>query len=256
MLMLPLQGKRILVTRTRQQASSLAEQLEALGAIPILIPSIELVPPETYASLDAALQHIETFDWLIFTSANAVEVFGQRRVPGPIPKRVAVIGPATAKAAQAAGLHVDLIPQRYVTESLAEALTPEVAGRRVLLIRAEEARDVLPESLTQAGAVMTIAPAYRNQIPVASVSSIRRIFSSPESYPHAVTLTSASTARSLVALMDAAGLALPSDIALVSIGPITSQALRELGHEPATEAREATIPALVEALVSLFSRDV
>ena len=252
--MLPLTGKRILVTRTRQQSSDLAAGLEALGAVPILIPAIEIVPPESYTPLDNALEQLDTFDWLLFTSANAIEVFARRRVPGRVPKRVAVIGPATAKAAQAIGLNVDLIPPRYVAESFAEALSPQVAGCRVLLVRAAEARDVLPDSLTQAGASVTIGPAYRNQIPAASISLIREAFDSPKHYPAAVTLTSASTARSLIALLNASGMTLPPGIALASIGPVTSEAIRDLGYEPAIEATEATIPALIDAVGKLFGR--
>jgi uroporphyrinogen-III synthase len=251
--MLPLAGKRILITRTRQQASSLAAQLEAIGAVPVAIPAIEIVPPETYAPLDAALRRLDTFDWLLFTSANAVEVFAQRRTPGLAPKRVAAIGPATAKAAELAGLTVNLVPSRYVAESLAEALTPQVAGCRVLLIRAAEARDVLPEFLSSTGADVTIASAYRNQIPETSVSAICNVFSSVETCPQAITLTSASSARSLVALLNIAGITLAPEIALASIGPITSEAIRELGYEPAAEATEATIPSLIEAVKALFT---
>ncbi len=275
-----LQDKRILITRTRRQASELAAQFEALGAIPILIPTIEIVPPETYSPLDTALAHLETpegksFDWLVFTSANAVEVFHQRRehsgqpqspgAPRPDSRtwvsatrersfpRIAVIGPATAKAVQGIGLHVDLIPPRYIAESLAEALVPKAPGKRILLIRAAEARDILPEALTAAGATVTIADAYRNQIPADSIVELRRLFGSPDSYPDAITFTSASTARNLVALLDAAGVTLPDSVALISIGPITTRALRDLGLEPGIEAAEPTLPALVEAVENYFN---
>ncbi len=248
-----LQDKRILITRTRRQASELAAQFEALGATPILIPTIEIVPPETYSSLDAALAQLETFDWLLFTSANAVEVFHQRRDRSLTPRRIAVIGPATAKAVQGIGLPVDLIPPQYIAESLAEALIPEAPGKRILLIRAAEARDILPETLAAAGATVTIADAYRNQIPADSIAALRRLFGSPPSYPDAITFTSASTARNLVALLDAAGVDLPASIALVSIGPITSRALRNLGLEAEIEAVEPTLPALVEAVKNYFN---
>jgi uroporphyrinogen-III synthase len=252
--MLSLTGKRILVTRTRQQSSELAARLEALGAVPILVPTIEIVPPESFTPLDNALAQLDSFDWILFTSANAIEVFSQRRIPGLVPKRVAVIGPATAKAANALGLHVDLIPPQYVAESLAETLRPQIAGCRILLIRAAEARDILPESLTQAGAFVTVAPAYRNQIPATSISLIREVFDSPQHYPDAVTLTSASTARSLVALLNASGLTLPLRVALASIGPVTSEAIRDLGYAPAIEATDATIPSLINAVEKLLNQ--
>jgi uroporphyrinogen-III synthase len=251
--MLALQNKRILVTRTRHQASDLAARLEALGAIPILIPTIEIVPPETYAPLDAALAQLESYDWLVFTSANAVEVFHKRRNPSLLPKRIAVIGPATARAVQGIGLEVDLIPPKYVAESLAEALTPEVSGKRVLLVRAADARDILPEMLAAAGAMVTAAEAYRNQIPPDSFPALRQLFNSPANYPDAVTFTSASTARNLIALLEAARLTLPAEIILVSIGPITSQTLRDLGYAPHVEAAEPTIPALIQTLTAHFT---
>jgi uroporphyrinogen-III synthase len=251
--MLALQNKRILVTRTRHQASDLAARLEALGAIPILIPTIEIVPPETYVPLDAALAQLESYDWLVFTSANAVEVFHQRRNPSLLPNRIAVIGPATARAVQGIGLEVDLIPPKYVAESLAEALTPEVSGKRVLLVRAADARDILPEMLAAAGAMATAAEAYRNQIPPDSFPALRQLFNSPANYPDAVTFTSASTARNLIALLEAARLTLPAEIILVSIGPITSQTLRELDYAPHLEAAESTIPALIETLTGHFT---
>ena len=249
--------KRILITRTRKQASELATQLEALGAVPIAIPTIEIVPPETYASLDAALTRLESFDWLLFTSINAVEVFHQRVTASqskPTDKlpRIAVIGPATARAVQGIGFAVDLVPPKYIAESLAEALTPHASGAKILLVRASEARDYLPETLTTAGAHVTIAEAYRNQIPLDSISALQQLFSDPRNYPDAITFTSASTVRNLVALLEAANLILPGNIVLISIGPITSQALRDQGFEPAAEASEPSIPALIEALATVF----
>jgi uroporphyrinogen-III synthase len=260
--MLPLQNKRILITRTRHQASTLAVQLEALGAITIAIPTIEIIPPKTYAPLDAALAQLDQYNWLIFTSANAVEVFNLRltlrqnqvhRTQRNLP-RVAVIGPATAKAVQGIGLTIDLIPPQYIAESLAEALTPYAANSRMLLIRAEQARDILPETLVAAGAAVTIADAYRSQMPPDSIPAFQQLFSTPVSYPNAITFTSASTARNLIELLQAAELKLPTEIVLASIGPITSQALHDLGHTPTIEASEPTIPALVQSLLTHLSQ--
>jgi uroporphyrinogen-III synthase len=290
----PLTNKRILITRTRHQASDLAAQLEALGATTVTIPTIEIVPPASFAALDAALSCLRTYDWLLFTSANAVEAFHRRltklkegtqnRVPHPSQShregwgiramreplsstleqnpaepldqnspRIAAIGPATAQALQSIGLTVDLIPPHYIAESLAEALLPEAPGKSFLLVRAAEARDHLPETLTAAGATVTIAEAYRNQLPPDSIPALQTLFASPEHYPDAITFTSASTARNLAALLEAASLTLPPNIALASIGPITSEALRDLGHEPTIEAAEPTILALVKALQASFS---
>jgi len=287
-----LTGKRILITRTRRQASELATQLEALGAIPILIPTIEIVPPASFAALDAAITRLSTlgdkrFDWLLFTSANAVEAFHSRLTlqatapsdapspgsqtlasavlqsslqtnsfPGDSSLKIAAIGPATAKAVQQIGLtpQIDLalIPPQYTSESLAESLLPEAPGKSFLLVRAAEARDVLPEILTAAGAAVTIAEAYRNQIPAGSIPALQQLFALPENHPDAITFTSASTARNLFALLEATGITLPTHIALASIGPITTQTLRDLCHEPTIEARIATIESLVQSLLVHF----
>ena len=254
-----LTNKRILITRTRHQASDLAAQLEALGATPILIPTIEIGPPSTFAALDAALTCLRTYDWLVFTSPNAVEAFHRRAQflhLTQLPKHIAAIGPATLTAANAIGLTVDLVPPQYIGESLAAALLPEAPGKSFLLVRAAEARDALPEALTAAGAHVTIAEAYRNQLPAESMQALQTLFASPETYPDAITFTSASTARNLCALLEAANLTLPPNITLASIGPITSQALRDLGHEPTIEAPEPTIPALIQSLQNHISESL
>jgi uroporphyrinogen-III synthase len=248
----PLAKRRILITRARGQASALAEQLAALGATPILIPTIELDPPSSYAALDAALA--SNFDWLVFTSANAAEAFAARtRQLGIAPKvrRIAAIGPATARAVAAAGFTVDLTPPQSVAESLAAALVPHAAGASFLLVRAAVARDILPEALAAAGAKVTIAEAYRTVVPRESIVELRELFANDP--PDAITFTSASTAQNLVALLDAAGLRVPGQSVLASIGPVTSQAMRDLGLKPGVEAGEATIPALVEALCGAFA---
>jgi uroporphyrinogen-III synthase len=256
----PLAHRRILITRTRQQASELAARLEALGAEIFLIPTIELAPPSSFAALDAALARLLTFDWLLFTSANAVHVFGERaqqagvEPAAPKPPRIAAIGPATAKAVESIGLQVDLIPGTYVAESLIKALLPHATNGRFLLVRAEEARDLLPDALTAAGAHVTIAPAYRNLTPPDAIPALQRLFVPTSAPPDIITFTSSSTARNLVALLEAANLQLPPGATLASIGPITSSTLRELGYAPTLEAAEPTIPSLVEAIAASQSR--
>ncbi len=252
---MPLANKRILITRSRHQASELATQLEALGATPILIPAIEIIPPASFSALDAALTCLSTYDWLVLTSANAVEAFHRRaqfQHLTQLPKKIAVIGPATARAANAIGLTVDLIPPRYISESLAEALLPEATGKSFLIVRAAEARDILPESLTAAGATVTVVEAYRNQIPsrfgLSSAIALQRTNElSRRHYLHQCRQQHGiSFASSTLPTWS-----LPSQISLASIGPITSQALRELGHEPTVEAAEPTIPALIQAIAAL-----
>lgn len=227
----------------------MADQLEALGATPILIPTIEIAPPSSYCAMDAALASIRSFDWLIFTSANAVQSFVDRAhflKIDPRPRRIAGIGSATAKALTEAGMAVELVPPQAVAESLAEALKPYAENSAMLLVRAAVARDILPEALTAAGATVTIAEAYRNVIPKDSVVELRNLFAAEP--PDAIMFTSASTAQNLVALLEAAQLTIPPQTVLVSIGPITSQALRDLHLEPTIEATAATISALVDAL--------
>jgi uroporphyrinogen-III synthase len=272
---------RILVTRSPHQASALADHLRAFGAEPILIPTIEIVAPTSFAVLEAVVDRLDNFDWLVFTSANAVAGFyrwlhafkgwgnsehepqavmsaeERRKTFGENGTRIAAIGQGTAAALEAIGLPPDLIPSQAVAESLAEALLPFVrqpdgSPSSFLLIRAEEARDHIPRTLRTAGAEVVIAPVYRAVIPAGSVDAIRELFSRPENYPDAITFTSASTARNLFALFGAAGLTLPADIVRASIGPITSATLRDLGYPPQVEASEARVALLVENLVNHF----
>ncbi len=253
--MLPLAQKRILITRSRQQASDLAARLSALGADPILIPTIDIAPPESFAALDEAIVHLDRFDWLLFTSANAVQAFRDRSpsLTLPLKLRMAVIGPSTARAAGEAGLSISHIPPKAVAESLSETLIPHLRpGSRVLLVRAATARDHLPETLTAAGAQVTIAAAYRTIIPEGSTAALEELFHDPARYPDAVTFTSSSTATNLVALLEAAHLTLPPEIIRVSIGPITTQTLRDLNLPPHLESLEATIPSLAAALEGYF----
>ncbi len=194
--------KRVLVTRSPNQASELADGLRAAGMEPVLIPTIELAPPVSYAELDAAIGDIDAFHWLLFTSANAVEAFGERLrfLQKPISRcSIAAIGPATARALASIGMTADLVPPQAVAESFAAALLSHAHqsdGRptRFLLVRAEQARDHLPETLRAAGAEVTLAAAYRTIIPEASVAALRELFRDPASYPDAITFTSSSTA--------------------------------------------------------------
>ena len=253
-------NRRVLITRSTHQSSALAEQLIAQGCVPILIPAIEIVDPTSFAALDTALAHLETFHWLLFTSANAVEAFAKRLpVSSAISCRIAAIGPATARASESIGLTPTLTPPQAVAESLAEALLPHArqpdgTPTRFLLIRAEQARDHLPDALRSAGADVTIAPAYRTIVPQGSVSAIQALFHTPATYPDAITFTSSSSATNLIALLQASGLTLPPEILRISIGPITTQTLRDLNLPPHAEAAEPTISALVASVLESLTR--
>jgi uroporphyrinogen-III synthase len=257
-----LTGRRILVTRAPHQASELDEQLRALGATPVLIPTIEIAPPASFTTLDAALAALSGFDLVAYTSANAVEAFQQRaQFLGltPAPRRIAVVGPATARAIAAIGLQADVVPPTFTAESLAQTivqtLLPEVPGACILLVLAEQAPATLADALASAGARVTVAAAYRNRVPPASLAALAALFAEPANYPDAVTFTSASTAVNLVALLESAGLTLPDSVLRASIGPITSRALCDLGLPPHLEAAEPTIAALTEALADYFLKE-
>jgi uroporphyrinogen-III synthase len=252
--------RRVLVTRSAHQSSELAEALRAAGFEPVMIPAIEIVEPSSFAELDAAVARLGEFHWLIFTSANAVDVFaGRVGEPWPPALRIAVIGPGTARAVEACGASVDLLPSRAVAESLAASLLPFVrqadgSATRFLLVRAEQARDALPDALRAAGGAVTIAAAYRNVLPQDSVAAVRKMFSEAVNYPDAVMFTSSSAVTNLLALLEASGRTLPAEIRRVSIGPVTSQTLVEAGFPPDAEAVEATVAALVESVVWAFER--
>lgn len=252
----PLAGRRILVTRAPHQASELAERLRALGATPILIPTIEIGTPDSYEALDGAIRSLAGFDVVAFTSANAVKAFQQRAEElglTPAPRRIAVVGPATKREVESIGLRADVVPPVFTAESLAKTLAPAARDRRILLLLAQNAPTTLHDGLVAAGAQVTVAAAYSNRIPEESVAAMSSLFRDATGSPDAVTFTSASTANNLVALLEAAQLSLPEAVTRASIGPITSRALRELKLPPHVEARESTIPSLVECLALHFS---
>ena len=261
-----LKGRRILITRTRTQASALSAELERLGAIPLLIPTIEIAPPSSFRKLDQVIAG-KNFDWLLFTSANAVYAFTQRAEALNQVSRatcLAAIGPATEHALRTtnafAGASHIYTPAVAVAESLAEMLLPHVSHllairgvAHLALIRAEVARDHLPETLIAAGATLTIAPAYRNILPGDSITLLQEALLDPSRAPEAVTFTSSSTAANFVDLLAATGIPLPPDILRISIGPVTSATLRDLHLPPHTEAEQPTIPALLTALQRAFA---
>ena len=256
--MLPLADRRILITRSRHQASELASSLEALGATTILLPTIEIAPPASFAPLDQAIADLSRFDWLVLTSVNAAQAFGRRlgnhdsHALAHI--RTAAIGPATAHAAMEIGLKVALIPEKAVAESLTNALLPQIHPKtRILLVRAAIARDHLPDSLRAAGADVVIADAYQTVVPETSVAAVRHIFGDPARYPDAITFASSSTVSNLLALLETAKLTLAPSILRASIGPITSQTLCNEGFPPHIQSPEASIPSLAKSLAEYMA---
>jgi len=254
----PLAGRRIVVTRARAQAGGLAGQIEELGGEVIEFPTIEIQPPESFASLDAAIARIAVYDWLIFTSVNGVEQFLARfNLSGKSlaefqSKRVAAIGPPTAERLKGAGIGSCLVPEQYQAEGVLDALKPEeLRGRRVLIPRAAKAREVLPETLRQWGAFVDVIEAYRTVIPTADVSRLRSLLQ--ERKVDMVTFTSSSTVANFVRLFGGEKL---SDIlhgtAIGCIGPITEATVREFGANADLVSAEFTIPGLVRAMADFF----
>jgi uroporphyrinogen-III synthase/uroporphyrinogen III methyltransferase/synthase len=255
---LPLAGRRVLVTRAAHQASKLSDGLRALGAEPVEVPVLEIRPPISFDPLDAALRQLDSYDWLILTSANAARALAERaaalRIPlaQPVRLKVAAIGEATAEAARKAGLQVALVPEAYVAESLVEGLLARAAGQRILLARAAVARDVIPDALRQAGAEVDVVDAYRNVLPEAAPEQLRRAIADGLD---AATFTSSSSATHLAEAARKAGIEWPFEgVPAVSIGPITSQTLRDLGWPPAAEASPSDIPGLVAAIERMLRR--
>src|SRR6202163_768923 len=196
----PLAGTRILVGRARHQAGSLSASLRSLGASVIEIPFIEIRKPQSHRPLDEALKNIRSYDWLIFTSANGVEAMWERFRNLRLTRRnlkhlqIAAIGPATKKAIVKHGLKVKMVPEEYVAESVVKGLRDKIKGKRVVLIRAKVARDVIPEELRKAGAHVDVIEAYETVVPKKSRSLLRALMKSRRR-PHIVTFTSSSTAK-------------------------------------------------------------
>lgn len=258
----PSRKPRVLVTRAADQASSLAQELELLGAKPLVIPVIEIVAPDSYAPLDDALRELQKFEWLVFTSANAVTALPRRAAQLGVHlllngQKIAAIGSATARALQEQGWEPDLVPSVAIAESLTEALLSYSRNKEgepscFLLVRAQEARDLLPDTLRDNGAQVTIVHAYKTQMSAEGADALREEFADAANLPNAVTLTSSSSAKNFFELLSAAGLTVPADLVIASIGPITTATLRELGHPPHVEAEGATVRALAEATMNFL----
>ena len=254
-----LSGLRILVGRAAHQAGALSSGLRKLGAEVIEIPFIEIRKPRSYKPLDTALKNLADYDWLILTSVNGVEALWKRLSKLHLTKKtfehlkIAAIGPATKEAIEKRGLRVDVVPQKYVAESVVASLRVRVGGKRVLLARAKVARDVIPRELRKLGAQIDVVEAYETVVPRKSRARLRAILKDPKKRPDLITFTSSSTVRNFVALLSTHGRdarAHIGQIKLASIGPVTSATLRQLGLPVDIEAREYTIPGLAKSIVN------
>ena len=251
----PLSGKRIVVTRTRKQAGALTEQLRGLGADVIELPTIRIEPPTDLRAFAELVQDAHAYDWIVFTSPNGVSAFfdlfyklydDAREIGGA---RIAAIGPATTQRLKDFHLRVDLQPEEFVAESLAREFKKAggVENLRILIARAEKARDLLPKELSALGAIVDEGFAYRT-VPETrdDIGARRRLL---EEGADLITFTSSSTVENFLAL----GLPWPAKMQVASIGPITSKTARDRGLEVAVEARRHDIPGLVEAIRKFFS---
>ena len=238
----PLAGVRIVITRAGAQASGLARQLESAGGAVVEFPTIEIQPPEDFAAFDAAIENIEQYDWLIFTSVNSVAPFLARlrragKVVGALASlHVGAIGPETAQRLSSAGITVSLVPERYQAEGILDAVKPELMkGKRVLIPRAAEAREVLPETLRSWGAAVDVVVAYRTALARVDVAPLADLLR--RGAIDAITFTSSSTVKNFVRLFDGKSLAeIAGRSAIACIGPITARTVEEAGG-PAGDRR-------------------
>jgi uroporphyrinogen III methyltransferase/synthase len=257
----PLFGRRIVVTRSREQASDLTTALTDLGAECLECPTIRIVPPDDPRPLDQAIADLPSFQWVVFTSVNGVGRFFERlfasgkdaRALGHA--RTAAIGPATAAKLRSFGLSSDLIPADFRAEAVVEAFRREpVAGRQILLPRAQEARPVLPQELAAMGAVVREVPAYKT-VPAGPDGSA--LLEWLERRPvDVVTFTSSSTAKNFKSLLPAERFeSLAAGLPAACIGPVTAGTARDLGFDVRLVADEYTIPGLCRALCEYFKPD-
>jgi uroporphyrinogen III methyltransferase/synthase len=246
---LPLFGQRIVVTRDRRQSSMLAEPLEALGAEILFVPVIEIADPAESSSLEQAVHNLASYDWLIFTSVNGVRHFVEAldrsdRDLRSLRAKLCAIGPATRAAVEALHLRVDVMPEEYVAESLVEALAGEdLQGKRILLPRAAVARDLVPMTLRERGALVDVVEAYRTIIPADAAARAKEALARK---PDWIAFTSSSTVKNLLAVTGREAL---DGIKVASIGPVTSATAREAGLTVDVEAAPHTIDGLIEAIV-------
>ena len=255
-----LNGWRILVTRASHQAYALSEPLRQLGAAVIEVPTIEIRSTGNRGPLEHALLKIDHYDTLILTSVNGVEIFFDRynRMGLPIVDmqhlRVVAIGPATATAIQSEGLSVSIVPEKYVAESVIEALRGKINQHsRVLIVRAKVARDLLPNELQKMGARVDVIEAYETRVPEGAKENLEKIFTDPASRPHVITFTSSSTATNFLNLLGDNVRVFLEGVKPASIGPVTSETLRQAGFAPAIEAQEYTMQGLIEAITEYVS---
>ena len=255
----PLAGRQVVITRRKEQAGPLRRALEREGAKVMELPTIAIVAPESWAPLDTAIANLPDYDWLIFTSTNGVDFFferlrKQRKTRRALSgKRVAAIGSATAKALRKRGVRVRVVPDEFVAEALLKALgRTGWCGKRVLLARAAEARQILPRELRKRGAKVDVVATYRTIVPEASRKRAKKIFGGRK--PDAITFTSSSTVKNFFALTGKRqARSYLKGVTVSTIGPVTSRTARTLGLKVGVEAKPYTVEGLARSIARKFS---
>lgn len=259
----PLFGKRVLVTRAKAQASELSDLIRAQGGEPIECPTIDFIPPDDWAEVDAAIEQLATYHWLVLTSVNGVKAFMQRLWHHGRDARalaglqVCCIGPRTAEEVRRFGIDADLVPETFQAEGLIDVLKRAgVSGQRVLLARAAQAREILPEELERSGAFVRVVKVYKTVVPAIERERVQQLFR--DHLIDVITFASSSTVRNFFQLFDEARdlrQRLNGTI-IASIGPITANTIREMGLDVHVMATRNTIPALVQSLVDYVQHKV
>ena len=253
-----LEGLRIVVTRPRDQAAEMLEQIEGLGGEPVLIPAIEIDFPSENQPLDRSLQKLDCYDWVVFTSVNGVKAVWDRMArlelnAFPDGIRIAAIGPKTAQELEQKGVETDFMPAEYRAEAVFPGLG-EVEGRRVLLPRAEIARPALAELIQEAGGIAHEVAAYHTLPGKLEEKAAQRLAQGVDW----LTFTSSSTVRNFIKLVEKAGLnplQLPGAPHVACIGPITAGTAEEKGYAVQVSAEEYTVEGLLGSLTAYLGKE-
>lgn len=257
----PLFGKRVLVTRTSEQAGEFNSVLERYGAIPVSVPTIKTVAPPDRKPLDRAIKRLSMYDWVVFTSANGVRYFFERLEKLGLDLRelkgvkICAIGPRTERAITDLRIRVDLTPKKFVAESIIESLGPrKIRGKRFLLPRAMVAREVLPKEVRRLGGKIDVVPSYKTVRPRKNAAELRKLFAAGG--VDVVTFTSSSTVSNFAAMFRKGELpGLLEGVKVACIGPITANTAKGLGLTVDVMPRSYTIPDLTEAMAEYYAKE-
>lgn len=250
-------GKRILITRQKEQAEDFVRLIEDAGAIPVEFPVIETVPPYSWDALDNSIKGLDKYKWIIFTSANGVRFFMERlKFNGKDIRelkgiKICAIGPKTASSVESLGIKVDIMPEEYIAEGVInEMLKIGIKGQKILLPRAALARDILPQKIEKMGAKIDVVDAYKTVKPAARVKEIKELFK--KGGVDVITFTSSSTVKNFMSYFDAHEKGMIKDAIIASIGPITAKTVEEFGFKSDIVADEYTIERFVEKIIEYF----